>query len=125
MRDMQLYCVSSNDKIKTYKNEIYVGATLYYAGDIAFNGEKVYNADTMPDGIVESDVFKIPVSKLLDIAVESNGDGGIHFTIEPYDNFNTASFSLFTGTPINKAVTGFKIKRNSGIVNVKVTIKTF
>lgn len=91
------------------------------------NTGAIYHITVPIDAGTYSDVYLFPVQEMYAISALINGDGTIEFT-------NDTENEIDTGTPdwvewdgssfINPGVTAFRLKRTSGTVYTKMTIKT-
>jgi hypothetical protein len=76
-----------------------------------------------------SDVYLFPALELYAIAasIGVSDDGDLEVTADPDEEIeaDTALFVAWNGSaPFNLGLTGWRVKRNSGTVTVKVTVKT-
>lgn len=72
------------------------------------------------------DIYKCPFECIYAIGAVVTGSGSWEFAIDPIENLeSSATWSRWNGTSdINKAITGFRLVRDSGTVVGKIMIKT-
>jgi len=93
-----------------------------------YDSEGLYHNEVVMTSGTYGSVYTLPTKPILSIGLYVTGSGSWEFSIDSLDTLDAGSgvFVRWDGVAtVNKAVTGFRMVRDSGTVSGMVTVKTF